>query len=101
MSERADLLRVLVERPAWMERAACKGMTDIFYPEGPGASARAPMAICEGCSVTRECLGYAIATKDAYGVWGGMAPGRRRRVRRAVQAEIEEGSYLRWVSTDD
>ena len=89
-----DLLRVLVDRPAWMERAACKGLTDLFYPAGPGPAPSEARLICEGCPVVRECLGCAVATRELYGVWGGMAPRQRRRVRAVVSESIEAGSYL-------
>ena len=29
--------------------------------------------LCDGCPVVRECLEYAIATSQRYGVWGGMS----------------------------
>jgi WhiB family redox-sensing transcriptional regulator len=29
--------------------------------------------LCEGCPVVRECLEYAVATRQSYGVWGGMS----------------------------
>jgi hypothetical protein len=29
--------------------------------------------LCHGCPVVRECLEYAIATVQRYGVWGGMS----------------------------
>ena len=89
-----DLLRVLVDRPAWMERAACKGLTDLFYPDGPGPAPSEARLICEGCPVVRECLGCAVATRELYGVWGGMAPRPRRRVRAVVSESIEAGSSL-------
>jgi WhiB family redox-sensing transcriptional regulator len=94
MRDAVDLLRVLVDRPAWMERAACKGMTDLFYPDGPGPAPNEARLICEGCQVIRHCLGAAVAGRELFGVWGGMAPRQRRRVRQVVLESIEEGSYL-------
>jgi len=95
MHDAVDLLRVLVDRPEWMERAACKGMTDLFYPDGPGPAPNEARLICEGgCPVVRECLGYSCVTRELYGVWGGMAPRQRRRVRTVVLESIQEGSYL-------
>ena len=89
-----ELHRVLVDRPAWMERAAGKGLTDLFYPDGPGPAPSEARLICEGCPVVRECLGCAVATRELYGVWGGRAPRQRRRGRQVVLESIEEGSYL-------
>ena len=89
-----ELLRVLVDRPVWMERAACAGMTDLFYPEGPGPASKQVALICELCPVTRECLGYAVVTSQRYGTWGGMGTRQRRRVRAGILALIRKGTYL-------
>jgi len=96
VSGRDELLRILVDRPAWMERAACRGrsLTDVFFPDRPGPSPRHALEICEGCVVISECLGYSVLKGERSGVWGGMTPTQRRRVRRAVIESINEGSYL-------
>lgn len=59
--------------PDWTENAACKGQPRyVFFPEpGPGTGARA-REICEGCPIRRECLDFAIETRQEYGIWGGM-----------------------------
>jgi len=89
-----ELLRVLVDRPLWMERAACAGMTDLFYVEVSGPPPKSASLVCELCEVTRECLGHAIARNERFGVWGGMAPRQRRRVRAAILVLIKKGTYL-------
>ena len=94
MPDAQELLRILVDRPEWMRRAACSGMTHLFFPEGAGPPPTEARLICEGCPVTRECLGAAVAGRELFGVWGGMAPRQRRRVRQVVLESIEEGSYL-------
>jgi len=38
-------------------------------------------------------LGYSVLKGERSGVWGGMTPSQRRRVRRAVVESINEGSY--------
>ena len=35
--------------------------------------------ICAGCPVKQECLEYALANREQYGVWGGMTFAERRR----------------------
>ena len=94
MPDAQELLRVLVDRPEWMQRAACSGMTHAFFPEGSGPPPNEARLICEGCAVTRECLGHAILAGENWGVWGGMGPKQRRRVRAVVSESIEAGSYL-------
>jgi WhiB family redox-sensing transcriptional regulator len=94
MPDAQELLRILVDRPEWMRRAACAGMTHLFFPEGSGPPPNEARLICEGCAVTRECLGHAILAGENWGVWGGMGPRQRRRVRAVVSESIKEGRYL-------
>ena len=54
---------------------------DLFFPER-GASTRRAKAICDGCPVRGECLDYALAHGEKFGIWGGLSERERRRVRR-------------------
>ena len=60
--------------------------TDLFFPVGRGsrgmAETRQAKAICARCPVRRPCLAYALATGQAYGIWGGYDEGERRVLRR-------------------
>lgn len=65
-------------RADWWGHAACR-LTDpeLFFPVSPGDPPpdqveRRAKAICATCPVRRECLQFALATRQAYGVWGGM-----------------------------
>jgi WhiB family redox-sensing transcriptional regulator len=88
-----DLLReplVVVElgepadEPDWQERALC-AQTDpeAFFPE-KGGSTREAKRICSGCDVRAECLEYALANDERFGIWGGLSERERRRLRRAA-----------------
>jgi WhiB family redox-sensing transcriptional regulator len=68
----------------WQERAARRGAdTRIFYhpdnERGPSRRRRDMKAkqICRGCAVITECLSWALATREPYGVWGGLSPEER------------------------
>jgi WhiB family redox-sensing transcriptional regulator len=66
----------------WQERANCLGVDpDLFFPER-GASTREAKAVCRGCEVRGECLEYALAHGEKFGIWGGLSERERRRVRR-------------------
>ncbi|MBM3672695.1 MAG: WhiB family transcriptional regulator [Actinobacteria bacterium] len=66
----------------WQERANCLGVDpDLFFPER-GASTREAKAVCRGCEVRVECLEYALAHSEKFGIWGGLSERERRRVRR-------------------
>lgn len=71
-------------RPAWMARAACRGMAardDVFFP--PRGEATGPAkAICRGCPVRFDCLDYAMINGERHGIWGGLSERERRRLRR-------------------
>jgi WhiB family transcriptional regulator, redox-sensing transcriptional regulator len=73
-----------VEEPDWQERALC-AQTDpeAFFPE-KGGSTREAKRICAGCEVRAECLEYALANDERFGIWGGLSERERRRLRRAA-----------------
>ena len=70
--------------PGWQERALC-AQTDpeAFFPE-KGGSTREAKRVCTGCEVKPECLEYALARDERFGIWGGMSERERRRLKRAV-----------------
>ena len=68
---------------SWQRRANCMGVDpELFFPER-GASTREAKEVCRGCVVRVECLEFAIANSEKFGIWGGMSERERRRVRRA------------------
>lgn len=79
------MLRTLIDPAelAWQERANCMGVDpDLFFPER-GASTREAKEVCRGCVVQFDCLEYALANGEKFGIWGGMSERERRRIRRA------------------
>jgi WhiB family redox-sensing transcriptional regulator len=68
---------------SWQARANCMGVDpELFFPER-GASTREAKEVCRGCVVREDCLEFAIANGEKFGIWGGMSERERRRVRRA------------------
>ncbi|MET3806910.1 hypothetical protein ABIB25_003930 [Nakamurella sp. UYEF19] len=78
----SDLL--LGDEADWHERALC-AQTDpeAFFPE-KGGSTREAKKICTGCEVRAECLTYALANDERFGIWGGLSERERRRLKRSV-----------------
>src|SRR5439155_16769605 len=71
------------EGRSWQDEANCLGVDpDLFFPER-GASTREAKEVCRGCVVRTECLEYALANGEKFGIWGGMSERERRRIRRA------------------
>ena len=67
----------------WQRRANCMGVDpELFFPER-GASTREAKEVCRGCVVREDCLEFAIANCEKFGIWGAMSERERRRVRRA------------------
>ena len=73
-----------VAEDQWQERALC-AQTDpeAFFPE-KGGSTREAKRICMGCEVRDECLDYALAHDERFGIWGGLSERERRRLKRGI-----------------
>ncbi|HSZ40350.1 MAG TPA: WhiB family transcriptional regulator [Trebonia sp.] len=81
----------------WMLLGACRQVDpDLFFPgeaaTGPTArQVKAAKAVCEACTVRKNCLSYALEAKPE-GIWGGTTmterTGQRRRaLRRQVRGQ--------------
>ncbi len=66
----------------WQERALC-AQTDpeAFFPE-KGGSTREAKKVCLGCDVRGDCLEYALAHDERFGIWGGLSERERRRLKK-------------------
>ena len=70
------------EEQSWHESALCAETDpEAFFPE-KGGSTREAKKICTGCEVKAECLEYALANDERFGIWGGLSERERRRLRR-------------------
>lgn len=68
----------------WQERGlCCQTDPDAFFPD-QGGSTRAIKRICRRCEVKEECLDYALAHDERFGVWGGLSERERRRLKRGI-----------------
>ena len=67
---------------SWQERALC-AQTDpeAFFPE-KGGSTREAKKVCASCDVRAECLDYALANDERFGIWGGLSERERRKLKR-------------------
>ena len=67
----------------WSDRAAClRAEPETFFPIGKAGVAldevSAAKAICGRCAVLDECRAYALRSRQAFGVWGGLDEEERR-----------------------
>lgn len=73
---------VVGEAESWQERALC-AQTDpeAFFPE-KGGSTREAKKVCVGCEVRAECLEFALAHDERFGIWGGLSERERRKLKK-------------------
>ncbi|WP_069625361.1 WhiB family transcriptional regulator [Streptomyces niveus] len=67
----------------WRDDALCAEVDpEIFHPK-QGESIGPAREVCMACPVRRECADHAIPN-EPYGVWGGLSPRERQRLRRSL-----------------
>ena len=90
MSDLVDMVLETVDR-SWQGQANCMGVDpDLFFPER-GASTREAKEVCRGCVVREDCLEYALANGEKFGIWGGLSERERRKIRRRRALERRPG----------
>lgn len=65
----------------------CTSFPDLFFPgeENIGAAVsdiRIAKNFCKRCPIILQCATYAIETDEEYGVWGGLSPLDRKKLKR-------------------
>ena len=78
----------IIELWQWQFDGACRDEGDLlfFHPEGERGPRRrrreaAAKAVCARCPVIDICREHALASKEAYGVWGGLTAEEREQIR--------------------
>jgi WhiB family redox-sensing transcriptional regulator len=75
------VLEDFLERPAWHQDAACRGLGPKEWFTGAPEYVERARAVCRGCVVQAECAEFAMADPDLTGVWAGMTATERRELR--------------------
>jgi WhiB family redox-sensing transcriptional regulator len=70
----------------WRSFALCAEVGSALFFQDDGGSSWEAKRICSGCEVRAECLDFALAHNERFGVWGGLSDGERRRIRRTKAA---------------
>lgn len=70
--------------PDWRDAGACGNHADpdLWYAGTNSAQTRTAQAICHTCPVRQACGEWALATRQAWGVWGGTTEEERRQILR-------------------
>jgi WhiB family transcriptional regulator, redox-sensing transcriptional regulator len=71
----------------WRSAAACRSADpELFFPISAVGKALEQVAeakaICARCPVRRQCLAFALRTRQAHGIWGGLTEEERAFIRR-------------------
>ncbi|SFD74615.1 WhiB family transcriptional regulator [Streptomyces aidingensis] len=72
----------------WRHLAACAAEADpeLFFPIGDAGPALLQIeeakAVCRRCPVQKQCLAWALETRQEHGVWGGLSEDERRKAAR-------------------
>ncbi|WP_371494104.1 WhiB family transcriptional regulator [Kitasatospora sp. NBC_00374] len=87
----------------WQADAACRELDSALFFHPPGERGgphdrrdAAAKRVCARCPVRAQCLDYALAAREPYGVWGGLSEDERRvllgpvRPDRAEQGPVRE-----------
>ena len=71
-----------VDALSWMDRGLCAEVDlELHFPE-KGGSVLDAKKVCRACEVRVECLEYALATDQRFGIWGATSERERRRMKR-------------------
>lgn len=77
------------EEMEWQGRALCAETDpEAFFPE-KGGSTREAKRVCQSCEVKAECLDYALANDERFGIWGGLSERERRRLKKQAALAIQ------------
>jgi WhiB family transcriptional regulator, redox-sensing transcriptional regulator len=75
----------MIATSSWWEQAACQSADpELFFPVTVGSAGRSEVgrakAVCASCGIRRQCLEYALDTRQQHGVWGGTSEDERRAI---------------------
>ena len=87
----------------WRAVGACLNADpDLFFPISSAGPAEQQIVrakvICAGCGVRRECLEFALAHDQVYGIWGGTTSQDRQRDRRRRRRAAAAAEHKRTVA---
>lgn len=65
---------------SWMKDGLCRETGGEEHFPDKGESVEDAKKICNKCTVEEQCLAYALATGEKFGVWGGKSWQQRKRL---------------------
>jgi WhiB family redox-sensing transcriptional regulator len=94
MTDISRLPGPVLDQWEWQQEGACRAEdTELFFhpdnERGPTRAAReqAAKAVCARCPVVQQCREHALASREPYGVWGGLSePEREQQIAKVLSA---------------
>jgi WhiB family redox-sensing transcriptional regulator len=87
MTDVSHLPGPLLDAWEWQQRGSCRATdTELFFhPDGERGSTRsgreaAAKAVCAGCPVLATCRAHALASREPFGIWGGLSEHDREQI---------------------
>lgn len=77
----------------WDGHLPCQSSPEHFFPTSENGSSASYFDIgmakeaCQTCPIVADCLEYAIAAREDYGIWGGTTPVERKTLRKVLLGE--------------
>jgi WhiB family redox-sensing transcriptional regulator len=97
----------------WADEANCRTLdAEIFFPEDERGMPsnkqedyELASTICRRCNVRAHCTAFALETDQRWGMWGGLLPNRRAKIRRNAArnrvskwtVELAQKESDRWI----
>ena len=92
MAQLEPLPHATIPLGSWVSRALCaRADLVIFFPPN-GGKGKLARQICAQCPVQSECLRYALASGEEYGIWGGLDPRERADLPRRRRNTLKRGA---------
>jgi WhiB family redox-sensing transcriptional regulator len=93
VSNLASTLALAAAEDDWRDHALCRDTDpELFFPIGTTGQALVSIdhakTVCAQCTVTAECLDFALNTNQDSGIWGGLSEEERRVIRRQRAAAV-------------
>jgi WhiB family transcriptional regulator, redox-sensing transcriptional regulator len=82
----------------WRLLAACQSADpELFFPVSSTGKSLEQVAeakaVCARCLVRRQCLAFALRTRQVHGVWGGLTEEERNQQTLAQKADAASASF--------
>jgi hypothetical protein len=88
------------EPPDWTSAPCAQTDPDAWFPDDGHPNRTAKRICTQVCPYTAQCLEYALATDNNFGVWGGTSPLERKTIKAQRKREAKERAERPEVDAD-